>query len=119
MLQGQAQGSVVAQVVIDVDTDTVIGAYGSIGALQVVAPKQSYAFALNGESSATPRNGRQVVSSLRQFSASPRLFSSWTHDALQNDEIVAVSLINGAGVAAPGVAGDVLVITVLRATVPA
>jgi len=120
MLAGQAQGSIVAQVAIDVETDALISAWGlEPGGVTVITPSTAYAFFLNKESSTIPIDAQQVCASVRQFKASLRLLPTWQHDGGDPENQVSIELIDPTtGAAQAGVAGDVLTISVYRVNVP-
>lgn len=119
MQQGQNQGSVIAQVVIDVNSDTIIGGYGiAPSGLTVITPKTEYTFALDAETSAAPANGAQPIPLMRTSGANPYRTARIYVGALDLVGVQRVQIVDAAGAPAVGAAGDVLFVSVLRATVP-
>lgn len=119
MIAGQQQGSMIASIVIDVDGDKVITAYGTGSAgLTVVTPKTEYTFELDAEITACVRDQREELAEARTFDVNPARLARVYVKAGDGDNTIRVQLVDGAFAPAAGAAGDRLVVSVLRAAVP-
>lgn len=119
MLQGQAQGTTVSAFAIDIATDAFLSQYGLSGSLVVAVPLTEYAVALNAESSSTPGLGRQVVATVRQPQANAYRAARWVVGGLDVEATIRLVIVDATGAPAAGAAGDVLIVSVIRTTVPA
>lgn len=118
-IAGQQQGSLIASIVIDVNTDKVISAYGIASAgLTTVTPKTEYTFGLDPELTACVPDQREELAEVRTFDVNPARLARVYVKAGDDQNTIRVQLIDGAFAPAAGAAGDVLIVSVLRAAVP-
>jgi len=118
-IAGQQQGSLIASIVIDVDGDKVISAYGvGVAGLTVVTPKTEYTFDLDSEITACVRDQREELAEARTLDPNPARLARVYVKAADGDNTIRVQLVDAAFAPAAGTTGDRLIVSVLRAAVP-
>lgn len=119
MISGQQQGSTIANIVIDVDGDKVINAYGvDQSSFVVVTPKTEYTVNLDAELTATAPDQRQELAEARTLDPNPARLARVYVKAGDSPNTIRIQLVDAAFAPAVGAAGDRVILGVVRVNVP-